>query len=116
VKDLEREIERIKGEIGKVLRHSSATGEPIFALSEEQRRLRSIQLAHLESVELPATRELVARAQAWRTENVEPPLQALVRERDERDSKQARAKELADEMEAQEIARRIVRGRGLGIA
>lgn len=115
IADLERDIARIKVELAEVLRYDPRTGEPIPKLNAEQRRVRKIQLAHLEGVELPATRALVEQAQQWRGENVESPLAKLVRERDERDAKRARALELADEMEAQAEAERIMRGRGLGI-
>jgi hypothetical protein len=116
VLQLEREIERLRAEIEEVDRYDPTTGEPVYRLSAEQQRLRGMRLAHLEQVVLPATREMVAKAQAWRTENVEPPLHALIRERDERDAKRQRAQEIADEMEAQAEAKRILRGRGgLGI-
>jgi hypothetical protein len=113
---LERDIDRLKAELAAVVGHDQRTGEPIFQYTGELRRARELQLAHLEKVELPAVQQLVAQAQAWRTENVESPLQALSREHREREARHARALELADEIEAQAEAERIARRRvGLGI-
>lgn len=113
VTELEQRIERMKAEVAEVARYHPATGEPIYRLSDEQRRLREIQIAHLEQVELPATKQLVATAQAWRAENVESPLEQLIRERNRRDAKLARAQEIADEQEAQAEAQRILQRRGM---
>ena len=116
VADLEREIARVKAELAEVVRHNAATGEPMMRHTGEARRGRELRLAHLEGVELPATKMWVAQAQAWRAENVETPLQQLSREHSQREAIKTRAEEIINEKTAEAEANRLLKSRGLGIA
>lgn len=114
---LEGEISRLKDELTKVHHFDPQTGEPVMFYSGEPRRLREMRLAHLEQVELPAVQNLVAAAQQWRAENVESPLAALVREKEEHEAIHARAQAIAKERQAEAEAARLLKWRasGLGI-
>lgn len=116
IADLEREIALIREELQRVHHYDPNTGEAVMLYDGEARRLRELRLAHLEHAELPQSKALVDTAQKWRTENVESPLTALIREKEEREAMQARAREIASERRAQLEATRILRGTsGLGI-
>ena len=104
---LEREAERIRGELAQVSRFDQRTGEAVLEYVGAQRHAREVRLNHLERVEIPGVRMMQAQAAAWRAENVPTTLQTLSEERDRRDRLAVRAQEIADEREAQAIADRV---------
>lgn len=92
------------------------TGRPNYRIAEGSRRREAIEfeLSALEGHTLPLTK---LRAEAADAYHASRPTQAqkLQAEIDRRNAREARARELADEAEAQQMANRLLKQRGLGI-
>ena len=104
---LEREAERIRAELAEVSHYDQRTGEPVLRYMDAQRHAREVRLDYLDRIGIPGVRELQKRAAAWRADNVPSTLQILTDERDRRDRLAARAREIADEREAEALAERV---------
>lgn len=105
---LEREIAKLREELDRTAGFNPATGEPRYVHQGEARRLRELQLEHLENFELPAVRELQRVAAEWRAKNVPTAEAKLLAEKERRETVRQRAEEIAAEREAQEQAERII--------
>jgi hypothetical protein len=101
---MEAEAQRIRGELGEVSHFDQRTGEPVMRYTGTQRHAREVRLDYLDRIGIPGVRELHAHASEWRAKHVPSTLQILSDEKERRDRMAARAREIADEREAEALA------------
>lgn len=107
---IEQEIARIESELEAHSGFDQRTGEPKLMFVGNDRRLRELQLAQLRR-ELPYVQEIVRRAQEWREANAATPEEELAAEAQHQAALRRRAREIADEREAQAQAERLMQER-----
>lgn len=116
VEPVKREIAQLRERLAEVVvRFDPRTGQPVHAIQGDLRERLQKQLAHLEDFTLPLEIERGKQADAYHASK--PSLrQNLQAQLDRREAVKARAAELLQEQEAQQLANRIAKQRGgLGI-
>jgi hypothetical protein len=106
IAEVEKQIARLERDLGEIVRHDPATGQPIGKLIGRARDNAERQLAVLRHTTLPYTKMRAAEIAAAKA-HLPTTGDKLQAEADHKDRVRARAEELALEAEAKEMAERI---------